>query len=62
MLNHQLPALLPVNAFWDALPEIFDWLHGKAVPVLTAMTMGAQMTRLSANASSVCRLARLASP
>lgn len=41
MLNHQLPALLPVNAFWDALPEIFDWLHGNAAPVLAAMTIGA---------------------
>jgi predicted nucleotidyltransferase component of viral defense system len=41
MLDHQLPALLPVNAFWDALPEIFDWLHGQSAPVLAAMTMGA---------------------
>lgn len=42
MLDHQLPALLPVNAFWDALPEIFDWLHGQAIaPVLAAMAMGA---------------------
>ena len=41
MLNHQLPALLPVSAFWEALPEIFDWLHGQAVPVLAAITLGA---------------------
>ena len=42
MLDHQLPALLPVNAFWDALPEIFDWLHGQVpAPVLAPMTMGA---------------------
>jgi hypothetical protein len=42
MLNHQLPALLPVNSFWDALVEIFDWLHGQVVaPVLAPMTMGA---------------------
>jgi predicted nucleotidyltransferase component of viral defense system len=40
MLDHQLPALLPVNAFWDALPEIFDWLHGQVVPVLAAMPLG----------------------
>ena len=32
MLNHQLPALLPVESFWNALPEIFDWLHGKQLP------------------------------
>ncbi|WP_050420628.1 nucleotidyl transferase AbiEii/AbiGii toxin family protein [Bradyrhizobium tropiciagri] len=29
MLNHQLPALLPITSFWDALPEIFGWLHGQ---------------------------------
>jgi hypothetical protein len=23
MLDHQLPALLPVASFWDALPEVF---------------------------------------
>ena len=40
MLDHQLPALLPVDAFWDALPEIFDWLHGQIAPVLAAMPMG----------------------
>lgn len=38
MLNHQLPALLPIASFWDALPEIFGWLHGTdAPPVLPAM-------------------------
>ncbi len=41
MLSHQLPALLPVNAFWEALPEIFEWLHGRTVaPVLGAMPFG----------------------
>jgi hypothetical protein len=42
MLNHQLPALLPVAAFWEALPEIFEWLHGQVVaPILPAMAMAA---------------------
>lgn len=42
MLDHQLPALLPVNSFWDALAEIFDWLHGQVLaPVLAPMAMGA---------------------
>jgi predicted nucleotidyltransferase component of viral defense system len=42
MLDHQLPALLPVNSFWDALGEIFDWLHGQVVAlVLAPMAMGA---------------------
>jgi predicted nucleotidyltransferase component of viral defense system len=31
MLDHQLPALLPVDSFWDELPAIFDWLHGVAI-------------------------------
>jgi predicted nucleotidyltransferase component of viral defense system len=40
MLNHQLPALLPVVSFWDVLPEIFNWLHGQVVaPVLPAMPL-----------------------
>jgi hypothetical protein len=30
MLGHQLPVLPPLNDFWDALPEIFDWLTGAA--------------------------------
>jgi predicted nucleotidyltransferase component of viral defense system len=40
MLNHQLPALLPVASFWDELQEIFNWLHGQvAAPVLLAMPL-----------------------
>jgi predicted nucleotidyltransferase component of viral defense system len=40
MLDHQLPALLPVGSFWDALPEIFNWLHGQiAPPVLAPMPL-----------------------
>jgi len=31
MLDHQLPALLPVDSFWEELPAIFDWLHGVAI-------------------------------
>ncbi len=27
MLGHQLPALPPVESFWDALPEFFAWLE-----------------------------------
>jgi predicted nucleotidyltransferase component of viral defense system len=41
MLDHQLPALLPVATFRDALPEIFAWLEGAIVPVLAPMTLGA---------------------
>jgi predicted DNA-binding transcriptional regulator YafY len=31
MLAHQLPALPPFNQFWQALPEVMEWLHGTAV-------------------------------
>ena len=41
MLNHQLPALLPMAPFWGALPEIFNWLGQVAAPVLTVPLMGA---------------------
>ena len=37
MLEHQLPALLPVTTFWDALPEIFNWLRGTVALPLAAM-------------------------
>ena len=36
MLAHQLPALLPVEQFWAALPEIFAWLEGVVAPALVA--------------------------
>lgn len=41
MLEHQLPALLPVATFWDALPEIFAWLEGVVSQPLAAMPIGA---------------------
>ena len=41
MLEHQLPALLPVSTFWDALPEIFSWLEGTVAQPLKAMPIGA---------------------
>lgn len=40
MLDHQLPALLPVSTFWDALPEIFGWLEGAAVVPMARMPVG----------------------
>src|SRR5690606_37675357 len=36
MLAHQLPALPPVDAFWDALPEFFRWLATGETPVRPA--------------------------
>jgi predicted nucleotidyltransferase component of viral defense system len=43
MLDHQLPALLPVASFWGALPEIFNWLHGQvpAAPLPAMPLLGA---------------------
>ena len=41
MLRHQLPALPPVAAFWEALPEFFAWLAGgEAPPVPAAYALG----------------------
>ncbi len=36
MLAHQLPALPPVDTFWDALPGFFSWLQGGAAPARPA--------------------------
>jgi predicted nucleotidyltransferase component of viral defense system len=32
MLGHQLPALPPLDSFWEALPEFFEWLAGGQIP------------------------------
>jgi predicted nucleotidyltransferase component of viral defense system len=33
MLSHQLPVLPPLNDFWGALPEIFNWMmSGTPIP------------------------------
>jgi predicted nucleotidyltransferase component of viral defense system len=36
MLAHQLPALLPLDSFWDELPIFFAWLGGGAEPASPA--------------------------
>lgn len=46
MLDHQLPALLPVDSFWDELPAIFDWLHGVVVAApLATFPIGGTVVR-----------------
>lgn len=32
MLSHQLPQLPPFQQFWEELPQLFEWLGGKAMP------------------------------
>ena len=44
MLEHQLPAQLPVTRFWNELPEIFNWLQGTVVQPLEAMPVAAGNT------------------
>ena len=34
MLKHQLPALPPVQDFWNQLVDFFAWLTGEATPVI----------------------------
>lgn len=36
MLTHQLPALPPVEAFWNELPLFFEWLEGGKAPIVPA--------------------------
>jgi len=36
MLAHQLPALPPFNQFWEALPEVMEWLHGLVTKTIKA--------------------------
>lgn len=41
MLAHQLPALPPVETFWDELSAFLDWLLGGAEPDIPAAYVGA---------------------
>jgi len=41
MLSHQLPVLPPLHDFWDALPEIFTWVTGAAIPQRAIIEHGA---------------------
>jgi predicted nucleotidyltransferase component of viral defense system len=55
MLGHQLPALPPVQSFWDALPAFFSWLAGTTMPAVIApypLGAGDQVLRLPAGAFS----------
>ena len=36
MLKHQLPALPPVQEFWEQLLEFFEWLDDRATPAIPA--------------------------
>ncbi|MDA3939158.1 MAG: nucleotidyl transferase AbiEii/AbiGii toxin family protein [Spirochaetia bacterium] len=50
MLAHQLPSLPPLEIYWDALPEFFEWLEGKDAierPTLTAVSQSGQLYRPS---------------
>jgi hypothetical protein len=41
MLAHQLPMLRPLNDFWDALPEIFNWMtSGAPIPQRAVIQRG----------------------
>lgn len=41
MLVHQLPALPPVDTFWEVLPTFFAWLEGDTVPQIPTAYVGA---------------------
>ena len=41
MLGHQLPAVPPMESFWSAIPEFFEWLNeGIAPPAPTKIPIG----------------------
>jgi hypothetical protein len=57
MLGHQLPALPPVESFWDALPEFFAWLAGTSTPIAVSaypLAAGDQVLRAPAGAIRRC--------
>ena len=55
MLGHQLPALPPLEQFWDEVPTVFGWLAGDVPPdELTAL--GGDDDQDSASAADHCDL------
>lgn len=40
MLEHQLPSLPPLEAFWDALPAFFEWLASGRAPIIPTAYRG----------------------
>lgn len=63
MLNHQLPALPPVDAFWNELPALFAWLEeGRQPAVLAAypLALGDVVIRPPAGAILIAGMASTA--
>jgi hypothetical protein len=53
MVGHQLPALPPVESFWDALPDFVGWLAGASAGGAVAaypLAAGDQVLRIPAGA------------
>jgi len=56
MLAHQLPSLPPMSLYWDALPEVFDWVKGKSSPApLPRIAVGHDVEPDWAPSSTVAR-------
>lgn len=53
MLRHQLPALPPVESFWNALPEFFAWLAGAPPSMAAAYPVAAGEQILHAPAGAI---------
>jgi predicted nucleotidyltransferase component of viral defense system len=63
MLAHQLPALPPFSQFWQALPEVIDWLHGLATKtVKTAIPIGRQAIDASWRPPAMAQAWHVATP
>ena len=61
MLGHQLPALPPMQNFWDALPEFFAWLETGIAPETPAayrITVGETVLRARTLRVPVPRIAQ----
>ncbi|MEE8059523.1 MAG: nucleotidyl transferase AbiEii/AbiGii toxin family protein [Pseudomonadales bacterium] len=46
MLAHQLPSLPPLDIYWEALPDFFDWLAGQEVPARPQLAAVSQQGEL----------------
>ena len=52
MLEHQMPAVPPIESFWSAMPEFFEWLHGGiALSAPTGIPIGPDEVFVSASST-----------
>ena len=65
ILRHQLPALPPVDAFWNKMPAILSWIkegHRPEIPASFPLAPGEMLMRQPAGTTSIRGMTTAAPP